>query len=215
MRGCVLAGVWGAGKTSVYQRTIARLVKSGCQSLVAMPQAATITTHTYTSGEPHEHAANIVSWLNSLTTFLEDIDRRFQASTLLGHRFAPAWTPTCVLESLGFDTPIYGLPLDRDVLLGIEQHLAALDIQLVLLRVPNHRIRFQCVESTRRHRGPKWTHYLNRFGSTDATRADYIKRVQHNLLHWTQISPLPLHIIDTITEDWDSYARQITDLLTS
>lgn len=215
MRGCVLAGVWGAGKTLVYQRTVTRLVKSGRQSLVAMPQAATITTHTYTPGEPHDHATNIMSWLNSLTAFLEEIDQRFRASTLPHHRFASAWTPTCVLEGLGFDTPVYGLPLSRDALLGIEERLSALDIHLVLLRVPDHRIRAQCVQSTRRHRGPKWARYLDGCGSTDAAQADHIKRVQGDLLRWGQTSPLPLRIIDTVTEDWDSYARQVADLLMS
>jgi hypothetical protein len=164
----VLAGVWGAGKTSVYQRTAARLLKDGCQSLITMPQAATITTHTYTSGQPHEHAANILSWLEVLTAFLEEIDRRFQASALPRHRFASAWTPTCVLEGLGFDAPMYGLPLDRAVLWGLEQRLGALGLHLVFLRVPDRRIRAQCVESTRLHRGAKWARYLEGFGSTDA-----------------------------------------------
>lgn len=213
MRGCVLAGVWGAGKTSVYLRTVARLVKDGCQSLIAMPQAATITTHTYAPGQPHEHAANILSWLDALTAFLEEMDRRFQASTLPRRRFAPAWTPTCVLEGLGFDAPMYGLPLDRAVLRDLEKRLGALGVHLVLLRVPDHRIRVQCVESTRLHRGAKWARYLEGFGPTDSARADSIRHAQDNLMRWAQTSPLPLCLIDTATQDWDAYARQVTHLL--
>jgi hypothetical protein len=205
----VLAGVYGAGKTSVYQRTVARLVKDGCQSLVSMPQAATITTHTYAPGQPHDHAANILSWLKTLTAFLEEIDRRFQASTLPHHRFAPAWTPTCVLEGLGFDAPIYGLPLDRALLRDIEQRLGDLGLHLVLLRVPDHRIRTQCVESTRLHRGPKWARYLESFGACDAARAEHIGRVQDELMRWAQTSPLPLSIIDTATQDWNIYAGEL------
>jgi transposase InsO family protein len=215
VRGCVLAGVWGAGKTSVYQRTVARLVKDGCQSLVSMPQAATITTHTYAPGQPHQHAANILSWLENLTTFLEEIDRRFQASTLPTHRFAPAWTPTCVLEGLGFDAPLYGLPLDRADVRVVERRLGALGLHLVFLRVPDHRVRAQCVESTRLHRGPKWARYLDGFGSTDAVRAKHIKHAQDELMRWAQSSPLPLCVIDTTAQDWDTYARQVADLITA
>lgn len=211
----MLAGVWGAGKTSVYRRTIAQLVADGCQSLITMPQAATLTTHTYTPGDPHEQATGIRSWLDNLTAFLEDLDHRFQASTLPSHRFAPVWTPTCVLEGLGFDAPVYGLPLPRHALLAIEHRLAALGLHLVVLRVPGHRVRAQCVESTRVHRGPQWISYLERFGPDDQARADYIQHAQDSLLRWAQKSPLPLHLIDTVTGDWDTYAYRVAELITS
>jgi primosomal protein N' len=44
--------VWGAGKTSVYERINARLVAEGCEALISLPQAATITAHTYAPGGP-------------------------------------------------------------------------------------------------------------------------------------------------------------------
>ncbi|MCR3721173.1 hypothetical protein LY15_003160 [Prauserella flava] len=213
MRGCVLAGVWGAGKTSVYQRTLGRLAAAGCESLIAMPQAATITTHTYTPGAPHEHAAHILSWLDHLTAFLEETNRRFQASTLPKHRFASAWTPTCLLEGLGFDAPMYGLPFSRDALTSVEQRLAVLGVHLVLLRVPDDRIRAQCVESTRHYRGPKWARYLEGFGATDAGRAEHVRQVQAELTRWVQTSPLPLHVLDTTTQDWDVYSRYVAELI--
>lgn len=210
----MLAGVWGAGKTSVYQRSVARLVANGCQSLIAIPQAATLTTHTYAPGSTADHVTSIQSWLSNLAAFLDDLNRRFQASRLPNHRFAPAWTPTCVLEALGFDVPVYDLPLPREALLDIERCLAAIGLHLVVLRVPSCRIRAQCVESTRAHRGPKWTQYLNEFGPDDQTRAEHIERAQDRLLRWARTSSLPLHLIDTDTNDWDDYAREVTDLIT-
>jgi hypothetical protein len=210
----VLVGVWGAGKTSVYERVNARLFDAGCQALISLPQAATITTHTYAPGGPHQHAAAILSWLDSLTGFLENLDYRFQASTLPGHRFAPAWTPTCVLEGLGFDAPVYGLPIARHALLSIEHRMAALGLHLVLLRVPAHRVRAQCVESTRARRGSKWAAYLEGFGPNDDARAEYVQQRQDRLLRWVRSSPLPLCVIDTDTGDWDDYARQVADLIT-
>lgn len=214
MRGCVLVGVWGAGKTSVYQRTVARLTTAGCQSLIAVPQAATITTHTYAPGTPAEHAGRIVSWLNHLTTFLEETNQRFQASGLGQHRFAPAWAPTCILEGLGFDVPMYELPIRRDTLNDVEGRLATLGLRLVLLRVPDDRILPQCVESTRYHRGAKWAGYLEAFGATDAARARHIRRMQAELVRWAHTSPLPLHVIDTATMDWDTYAYRVAGLIT-
>lgn len=215
MRGCVITGVWGAGKTSVYQRTIAQLLNSGCESLIAMPQAATLTTHTYTAGDDHEHAAGILSWVQALTAFLEDLDGRFRASTLPEHRFARAWTPTCVLEGLGFDGPVYRLPLARQALLRIEERLARIGFCLVLLRVPHRRVQAQCVESTRAHRGPKWAKYLSSFGPDDPSRAACAERAQDRLMQWTAASPLPLRVIDTESADWDAYAGEVSDLIMS
>ena len=214
MRGCVLIGVWGAGKTSVYRGTIARLVDQGCESLITMPQAATLTTHTYRPGSSLEHARAIRSWLDSLTGFLEDLELRFRASTLPGHRFAPAWTPTCVLEGLGFDAPVYALPLARHAHLGIEYRLALLGLNLIVLRVPPHRVRAQCVESTRAQRGPKWAAFLEGLGPDDRARAEYVQRSQERLLRWATSSPLLLHVINTDTGDWDGYARRVAELVT-
>lgn len=215
MRGCVLAGVWGAGKTTVYQRAVARLVAGGCQSLITMPQAATLTTHTYATGSTSHHAAGILSWLSNLAGFLEDVERRFQASSLPSHRFAHAWTPTCVLEGLGFDVPVYELPLARATLLQVEHRLASIGLHLVVLRVPSERILTQCIDSTRLHRGPRWTTYVDGFGPDDHARARHIERAQDRLMRWATTSPLPLRILDIHADDWDSYARMITDLVTS
>jgi hypothetical protein len=215
MRGCMLAGVWGAGKTTVYQRCLARLIADGCQSLIALPQAATLTTHTYTSGSRADQMAGIRSWLHNLTSFLEDVDRRFQASTLPSHRFAPVWTPTCLLEGFGFDIPVYGLPLGRHSLLATEHRLAAIGLHLVVLRVPAQRIREQCIESTRAHRGPRWTTYLNRFGPDDRARTEYVERAQDRLMRWAQTSPMPLHVIDIKGRGWDGHAGEIVNLITS
>lgn len=215
MRGCVLAGVWGAGKTSTYKRSIARLIAGGCESVIAMPQAATITTHTYAPGSTTDHAAGIQSWLDDLTSFLEGLDDRFQASTLPSHRFATTWTPTCLLEGLGFDLPVYELPVPRSALLDIEHRLAAIGLRLIVLRVPSERIQAQCIESTKTHRGPRWTKYLNGFGSDDLARTQHVQRAQDRLMRWARTSPMPLHVIDTTTDNWDGYAREVTDLITS
>ncbi|MEV5835080.1 hypothetical protein [Nocardia sp. NPDC052112] len=213
MRGCVLAGVWGAGKTTVYQRILAHLIDADCQSVFALPQAATITTHTYTAGSAVDHTAEILSWLHTLTGFLEDTDRRFHASTLPGHRCAPQWTPTAVLECLAFDLPVYRLPASRDELLDHERSLADLGLHLIVLRVPETRIQTQCVESTRQHRGVRWARYLEGFGGTDRLRAEYVCHAQRRLMAWVSTSPLPCTVIDVTGDDWDSYAARATDII--
>lgn len=213
MRGAILTGVWGAGKSTISNLVTARLIAQDCQSLLALPQAATVTAHTYTPGTPADHAVAIMEWLNSLIRFLEDSERRFRAGNLHLHRFAPQWTPTCVLETLGFDAPVYQLPIGRAEHLGMEQRLADLGLHLVVLHVPSDQIQAQCVESTRQHRGPKWDRYLDTFGRDDSRRAEYIQQAQRRLLDWATTSPLPHHIIDTSPRRWDAYASHVADVI--
>jgi hypothetical protein len=215
VRGCVIAGVWGAGKTSIYERVVARLISSGCQSLITLPQATTLTTHTYAPGDPASQAAEILSWLENLSAFLKDAEQRFRRSALSEHRFAHAWTPTCVLEGLGFDLPVYELPVSRYALLEIEHRLALIGLRLVVLHVPIDQIRDRCVESTRRHRGPRWTEYVNGFGPSEHARVEHVERAQDRLMDWARSSPLPLHVFNVDSADWDDLASEVVHLITA
>ncbi|MEU6190238.1 hypothetical protein [Nocardia sp. NPDC047038] len=215
MRGCVVVGVWGAGKTTVYQAVLTRLVAAGCESLIAMPQAATLTTHTYTDSDPAKQAEAMVEWIEHLTTFLCDVDRRFRTSTLPRHRFAAEWTPTCLLEGLGFDIAVYDLPVSRARLLDSERRMADSGLELVVLRVPPQRILHRCLRSTRTVRGPKWAAYVDGFGSTEQQRVDHIARAQDRLLRWVESSPMPSHIIDAGADDLAPAVAFVTELITS
>lgn len=213
MRGCVIAGVWGAGKTAIYRRVLSAIVSLGCDHLLALPQAASITTHTYRPGSPSEHAEALLSWLRTLSGYLDDVDTRFRASSLPRHRFAPCWTPTLLGEGLGFDVPVYELPVRRAALMAREEELARLGIDLVMLHVPRQAILQQCVVATRHHRGPRWARYLTRFGADDAAIASCIAERQDELLHWARTSPMPTHLISTGGGRWDDYAAQVTRVI--
>lgn len=192
----MLAGVWGAGKTTLMRACAARLAEHPCDHLIVVPQAATVTTHTYTHGSAVEQAASMSAWIENLTGHLEVVDAAWRASTLPGHRFAPQWEPTALVEGLGFDVPVYGLPLPREEMREREARLAALGLRLFVLAVPPERVREQCVRSTRLHRGPRWGAYLEALGVDDDARAARVARAQDALMRWATASPLPLTVLD-------------------
>lgn len=214
MRGAVLAGVWGAGKTTIYRRVLTTLVSRGCDHLLALPQAASVTTHTYRPGNPREHGDALLGWLQKLGDYLHEVDTRFQASALPRHRFGVHWTPTLLAEGLGFDIPIYDLPLPRDELAATEERLAMLGIDLVLLQVPSPVIHQQCVISTRQHRGSRWARYLATFGADDTAITARIVARQDELLRWARTTPMRTHVINTQSQLWDDYAEHVTRVIT-
>lgn len=215
MRGAVLAGIWGAGKTSTYRRTLAALA-GHCDHLLALPQAATVTTATYTSGTPAQHADTVHTIAENLTTYLTSIETRWQASSLPRHRCAARWTPTLLLEAGPLDLPVYRHelgPVSRPRAAVTEQRLADLGIHLVMLNVPEQHVRAQCVESTRAQRSSRWDHYLRRFGEDDEQTAAAFIACQRELIEWVNTSPMPHTVIDTSDRAWDSYAAEVTELI--
>ncbi len=215
MRGAVLAGIWGAGKTSTYRRTLTALA-SQCDHLIALPQAATVTTATYTSGTPAQHTDTIYAIAENLTTYLTSIETHWQASSLPQHRCAARWTPTVLLEAGHLDLPVYRHelePASRERAAVTEQRLADLGIHLVLLNVPEQCVRAQCVESTRASRSSRWDNYLRRFGEDDEQTATAFIARQRELTEWVNTSPMPHTVIDTSDRAWGSYAAEITELI--
>lgn len=213
MTGVVLAGISGAGKTTVHRAVIASLAAAGCQTLVSVPQALTTTAHLYLADRPARQADEVVAWLEEMITFAARLTARARDGGLTEHREAAHWTPMFVLEGFLYDIPLHDLAISRDRVAPLEQRMTALGFTLVLLTIPPDRIQEQCVVSTREHRGPGWTAHLSRLGATDAERAATLASAQHRLCDWAGTSPLPVTELDTSGRDWAQIADAVTSLL--
>lgn len=172
MTGVILAGISGAGKTTVHKAVTASLAAAGRQTLVSVPQAMTTTAHLYLAGNPALQADAVVTWLEEMTAFAACLTGRACDGGLTVHREAACWTPAFVLKGFVYDIPLHDLAITRGRVAGVERRLAGLGFTLVLLTVPPDRIQEQCVASTREHRGAGWAAHLEKLGSTDAGRAD-------------------------------------------
>lgn len=213
MTGVILAGISGAGKTTVHKMVTASLAAEGCQTLVAVPQAMTTTAHLHLAGSPARQADEVVAWLEEMTAFASCLTARARVGGLTVHREAARWTPAFVIEGFLYDIPLHDLEISRDRVAGVEQRLAGLGFTLVLLTVPPGRIQEQCVASTREHRGPGWEAHLGRLGATDAERAAVLAAAQRRLLRWAATSPLPVTEIDTSGRDWARASGAVTRII--
>ena len=213
MTGVILAGISGAGKTTVHQAVTASLAAAGCQTLVSIPQAMTTTAHLHLADRPARQADEVVAWLEEMTAFAGGLTARARDGGLTAHREAARWTPAFVLEGFVYDIPLHDLAISRDRVAPVERRLAGLGFTLVLLTVPPGRIQEQCVASTREHRGPGWAAHLDRLAATDAGRADVLAAAQRRLLSWAATSPLPVTGIDTSDRDWARVSAAVTRII--
>jgi hypothetical protein len=209
----IIAGISGAGKTTVHRLATTALAAGGCQSLVSIPQAATTTAHLHLAGNPDRQAKEVLAWLEEMTAFAGHLTRRAADGGLTRHREAAHWTPVFLLEGFVYDIPVHAdLAISRDRVAGTEQRLAGLGLGLVLLTVPADSIEEQCVISTRAHRGTGWTAHLERMAATDEGRAAVLAAAQERLRCWADGSPLPVTDLDTSARDWDRYAAEVCAL---
>lgn len=215
MTGIVLAGISGAGKTTLHRAVTAALAASGIETLVAIPQALTTTAHLYLADRPAQQAAAVLAWMDETVTYAECLTRRAVDGGLTVHRNAACWTPVFVLEGFLYDLPLHDIAITRPQVRPLEHRMAAVGFTVVHLVVSPDRIAAQCVQATRASRGAGWAAHLERLGASDTERAAYFAERQKGLRAWTGSSPLPVLEIDTSDLRWPDHARQILAVLGS
>jgi hypothetical protein len=211
--GVILAGISGAGKTTVHRAVTATLAAGGSQTLVSIPQALTTTAHLYLDDRPTLQAAEVVAWLEEMVTFAGQLTARARDGGLTTHREAAHWMPTFVLEGFLYDIPLHDIAISRARVTPIERRLARLGFTLVVLTVPPASIKEQCVVSTREHRGPGWSAHLGRLGTTDTDRAAALGAAQRRLRGWAAASPLPVAELDTSAGNWAQVTTAVVEIL--
>lgn len=215
MPGVIIAGISGAGKTHLHRSVVEAVTASGREIVLAFPQAMTTTAHQHLSADPCGQATRILEWCRQLTVFAERVHTQASEGNLLSEteNYPYNWTPMVLLEGFVFDIPLHDFTISRQQVKETEERLTALGLILVVLEVPEHQIKAQCVESTRRHRGQGWSQHLDRLGNDDDERAEHFWQAQKRLIEWAGESPLTAYRISTGAQDWDMYTQQVLGLI--
>lgn len=216
MSGALIAGISGAGKTTLYRKTNAALTACGREIVLAFPQSMTTTAHLHMASEPRQQAEKILSWIDDAISFAERVTKHALAGGLITERenYPFNWNPMLLLEGFIFDIPLHGFAIERQELLPFEHRLKALQVVLTVLVVPPALIRRRCVESTRRHRGEGWFKHLEALGVDDEARSVHFKRQQELLLEWVRQSPMETHLIEVPDiRSWTKHVNTVVGLI--
>jgi len=211
MGGAVLAGISGAGKTTLFRRMGNAITSAGREIVITLPQAMTTTCHLHFNNQPGRQAVEVLSWCDSAISFAELVMNKALTGGLTTSKenYPYQWNPMLLLEGACFDIPLHDFDIKRDEIRSFEHRLAALGVVLVFLRVPEERIQERCVQSTRAHRGIGWSAHLDQLGADDPARAAHFRAQQATLAQWVETSPMAKIVLDVTVLTIDAQVQTV------
>lgn len=206
MRGLLLEGINGAGKTSVYKRAINKIASDTPDALVAVSQQ--YTQRLVDAQQRPPAASDVLSMYDPLLSYLAAQQKQFIESPFLRHPRASQIQPRFIMESTHLNCIVeFGLQMGME-LLQITNKMRALGARLVLLSVPDKQIRERCVESTRKWRSPGWMEYQKRIAQSDDELEVVFRDRQRLLSAAARKAGLPMVEICTSAQNWDEIADE-------
>jgi deoxyadenosine/deoxycytidine kinase len=112
-----------------------------------------------------------------------------------------------------FENSFYNVCLEYNInsvdVSKIETLLQKHQCKQVVLMLPENKIYNRSIVTTRIHRKPAWSVYLDGFNMSDECLTTMFKEKQEKLLNLTHHSPCPTLTINTSEMNWDLYTEEI------
>ena len=206
IRGLALAGVTGAGKSSVFAALARRFTADpGCS--VCILRNALLQNGVLAAPAPRAEA---VRYLGQRVAALAGV-ASLAAPPAAGGATAPRLVILCESLMLNLLAEL-GLELD-DEFEALDRARAAAGIAIVHLRIDAPEVRERSVESTRRYRGPGWGRYLDALGPTPAAQeAVFELRRQAIARSFARCLPPKIEIV-TSDMAWDDHVSRLAAYL--
>jgi hypothetical protein len=200
-KGVLLEGITGVGKSTLFHRLQRHKRVLAYESRLFLSQSYTLRTAQ--TGKEQESLMGIVA-------MLEHLERQC-ASSEFGGRTDGRGSFCYVFEGFHYYMAIDRCPFEGQAPLieAVENRLRHLGAQVILLHVSPESILQNCVKSTLRHRGRGWREFLAQYGSNEHEIAGHFERRQERLLELAKKSQLPVHYLDSASQDWDSLESMI------
>lgn len=203
MRGVILEGIPGTGKSQIYRLLVGETAQKNL-SLFALSENCTERML-----EPLRQA--------SLAESLSILDRII--FVLEGYAQLPCLNVSgknkfFLLERFHFShcLDIAGMEYWNRYS-GIEDKLKSFDAVVIVLTIAPEDIPERTLRQTRKVRPASWSSYLNTLGKTDTEIAGYYRQQQEQLVALSRRSLLPCHFVDTTKQNWTETAEKISHIL--
>lgn len=189
MKTLMLTGITGAGKSTLFKRIIQNNVDLRFSSKMFF--SAYHCQNFYK--ETNFNSERLFSFYKSIFDY-----KSIEYSKTIGVLFENSFYNVCLEYDLN------SVDISR-----IEMLLQKNQCKQVLLRLPENEIYNRSISSTRVHRKPSWSAYLDGFNMNDEQLTTMFKEKQEKLFDLVSHSNCPTLTLNTSEMSWDSYMDEI------
>lgn len=201
MRGVIIEGVTGSGKSATYER-LKRGFDQDSGLLLSQVFTQRLLEHL-----PRRSASDVLMLCDNYVSFLESIQALYESSVFVTHPRKESLRFSFIFESFHMNHILeFGLG-DKQIFGPLEKRLRNIGTTVVMLKIPEDRILERSIRRTRQSRSARWLQYQMAFGMTDDELATRYKLQQRELEQWVVDSRLPHVVVDTSEEDWEQIAQ--------
>lgn len=205
MKGLILEGIVGSGKSSILRFLRKQIIESGASSLI-LDEAITERHLEPLRSSDVVHSIKHLNRLVQLMQNLYDLESAAQKTNHSSVQF--------LLERFHFSHCLDIAGFDRfEAYKDIDQQMLGLGSKLVVLVLREDFIRDRSVVSTKKLRGEAWTHYLEQISKTEEGVVSYYVAQQKQFVALCSRSSIPSMVVDTSNGDWEEVSYQIVDFL--
>lgn len=189
MKTLMLTGITGAGKSTLFKHMTKKAIDLEFSSKMFF--SAYHCQNFFK--ETNFNSESLYAFYKSIYDF-----ESIEYSKTIGALFENSFYNVCLEYNLNFED------ISR-----IETLLQKHQCKQVLLSLPENEIYNRSISSTRVHRKPSWSEYLDGFNMNDERLTTMFKEKQEKLLNLASHNPCSTLTINTSEMNWDSYIDKI------
>jgi thymidylate kinase len=205
MRGLILEGIVGSGKSSVLRSLKKQLTEQDGSSMVLSEHITERPMEPLRSANLEKSLSHL-GQLVCLIKQINDIEQSVQKYPYPSVQF--------ILERFHFSHCLDIAGFEKfDAFVEIDRQMESLGSKLVVLTLHEKLILDRSIVSTKKTRTEAWAKYLAQIADSDEGAAGYYKKQQDDFVSLCEKSEIPSMVVDTSNRDWDEVSFQVIDFL--
>ena len=205
MKGLILEGIPGSGKTSVLRELKKKTADMDASWLLLNEQITERPLEPLKSADLRKSIAHL-NRLTNLLSGMQEITNGNEKHKAAEFRF--------ILERFHFSHCLDIAGVEKfESYVEVDRRLNELRSKIVVLRLDDAHILDRCVNSTKQHRPLAWAKYLDRIADTDQGIADHYRKQQEQFIGLCRKTSIPSMVVDASSGDWEDLSFQILEFI--
>lgn len=206
MRGLLIDGIYGSGKSSIREALQRRKSLISSESTLFLSETFTQRLAEYDIGH---NGSNILKSMGAILSVLEKISFMYNSSKISQDPRREMFSLFYFLESLHFNACARH-QLSFDLFQEVDNRLASMKCKAVFIDIPEDQLLEQTVLSTKKYRHKEWGTYLDaRYGENDIDKLEKISILQKQMKKAFMQSSMDKLVVSSKGCNWEEISEAI------